>query len=49
MFSLILLAAYALICSIQLAHILRSEPDASAQPDEAELAVMAGWWYGFPV
>lgn len=49
MLSLILLAVYALICAIQVLAILRSEPDASEQPDAAELALMAGWWYGFPV
>ena len=49
MFSLLLLAAYALLCSIQVFYILRSETDALEEPDDVELALMAGWWHGFPV
>ena len=49
MLNLILLAIYALFCAVQLALILRSEPGKAEQPDQSGLALMASWWYGFPI
>ena len=49
MLSLLLLAAYALVCIAQIIYILRSKPVPATEQSQLEGDQATWWWLGYPL